>query len=98
MPELMSIQRHQPSSIARWSRRHFQVRASQENSQFVQADVVTRGDDQESIFPTVLICSLLEQQRADAIGPGANGVPVPVIALRPNAQDDAQAKHQPIAK
>lgn len=36
--------------------------------------------------------SLLEQQRTDAIGPGANGVPISVIALRPNAKGDTQSK------
>lgn len=41
--------------------------------------------------------ALLQQEWADAIGPGANHIPVPVIALRPDTKEDAQAKLKPIA-
>jgi hypothetical protein len=41
--------------------------------------------------------ALLQQEWADAIGPGSNHIPVPVIALRPDTKEDAQAKLKPIA-
>ena len=40
----------------------------------------------------------MTQLRGEVIGPGIDCLPITVIALRPDAESDAQTKLQPIAE
>lgn len=52
--------------------------------------------DRGRLVDTALFCS--EQKSAEALRPGANCVPIPVVALGPDAEEHAQAEHPPVAE
>jgi len=57
---------------------------------------MTPGKNHRMIGRAASSLALLQQVGADAFGPGANRLPIPVVAFRPDAKEDTQAKLKPI--